>query len=76
MKRSSTAHAKVHAGKVKKAAKQVVNKLVKEVPQKVAKAAKDANVLSVAELEIIKNIDARLQDLYYLNDEEDFIGYC
>lgn len=76
MKRSSSAHAKEPAGKVKKAVKQAVNKLVKEVPAKVTKVAEDVNALSVAELDLIKKIDARLQDLYYLNDEEDYIGYC
>ncbi len=36
----------------------------------------DTNQLSADDLSAIKNIDARLQELYYLTDEEDVIGFC
>lgn len=36
----------------------------------------DTNKLSADDLSAIKNIDARLQELYYLTDEEDVIGFC
>lgn len=36
----------------------------------------DTNQLSADDLSTIKNIDARLQELYYLTDEEDVIGFC
>lgn len=36
----------------------------------------DTNKLSAEDMSIIQTIDARLQDLYYLTDEEDIIGFC
>lgn len=42
----------------------------------VSTAKVDTNALTDAEKAIIQQIDARLQDLYYLADEDDFIGFC
>jgi hypothetical protein len=36
----------------------------------------DTNALSLDEMAMLKKIDAHLQDLYYLTDEEDIIGFC
>jgi hypothetical protein len=36
----------------------------------------DNNKLSSDEMAMLKNIDAHLQNLYYLTDEEDIIGFC
>lgn len=37
---------------------------------------KDTNALSKTELALIKKIDAKLKELYYLNDENEFLGFC
>ena len=70
MKRNANAAAHSSAqGKLKQAVK-AVKKAVKATP----KMAGDTNALSAADLDIISKIDARLHDLYYLNDEESYLG--
>lgn len=74
MKRNANAAAHAPAqGKLKQVVKQAVKKVVKATPKQMAE---DTNALSAADLDIINKIDARLHDLYYLNDEQDYLGYC
>lgn len=58
--------------------KKVVKAVVAKSTYSTTKESKvaDSNKLSADELGMIKNIDAHLQDLYYLTDEEDVIGFC
>jgi len=70
MKRNANAAAQ---GPTKDKLKQVV-KAVKKAVKATPKMAGDTNALSAADLDIINKIDARLRDLYYLNDEQDYLG--
>lgn len=74
MKRNANATAVAH-GPVNKSKKVVKADVGKTTFFKQDKKV-DTNPISAAELAIIQNIDARLQELYYLTDEEDIIGFC
>ncbi len=72
MKRNANAAAPAPAqGKLKQTVKQALKKAVRATPKNLGK---DTNALSAADLDIINKIDARLHDLYYLNDEENYLG--
>lgn len=71
MKRNANAAAPIpNQGKLKQAVK-AVKKAIKNRPKTMGE---DINALSAADLDIINKIDARLYDLYYLNDEESYLG--
>jgi hypothetical protein len=78
MKRNPNAEAvaqnpSVHSSK--KVVKAVVAQSTYSAAIKESKIG-DTNKLSADDLSAIKTIDARLQELYYLTDEEDIIGFC
>jgi hypothetical protein len=57
--------------------KKVVKAVIAETIHVTSKEKNvDTNKLSAEDMSIIQTIDARLQDLYYLTDEEDIIGFC
>lgn len=58
----------------KKVVKAVVAQAIYSAPKE--KNVADSNALSLDEMAMLKKIDAHLQDLYYLTDEEDIIGFC
>lgn len=72
---SATAHAQTKMKKEKGHKATNVSKAV-AISKSVSSAKVDTNKLSEKDLALIGNIDARLQELYYLTDEEDFIGFC
>lgn len=72
MKRNANAAAHAPAqGKLKQTVKQALKKAVKATPKNLGV---DTNALSAADLDIINKMDERLQNLYYLNDEENYLG--
>ncbi|UPT68538.1 MAG: hypothetical protein M0D57_07880 [Sphingobacteriales bacterium JAD_PAG50586_3] len=77
MKRNVNAAAVAHNQSVHNS-KKVVKAVVAKATYTSLKENKvvDHNKLSADELAMVKNIDAHLQDLYYLTDEEDIIGFC